>query len=266
MPSASLERSGSPLLKIAKPVTWLGREPECDIVFDASSGTVSRRHASIKVDGRDYLLIDNNSFNGTLVNEQRISGEVPLFDGDAIRLGMGGPIIKFVCPGRTAPAGADLAAQRSSHSINIPADGSPKTVVETRQNAVGTAANGTSQPQMLMSVAFDERNKIKIGRDKTNDIQLDGLQMSKFHAKIMRSGSEYLVEDSGSTNGVFVNGARITKQPAGRMTRSRSVLFAQGRSRGERQCLRYTVENAGRLREYHTRGAEPIGRRQDKVA
>jgi ABC-type multidrug transport system ATPase subunit/pSer/pThr/pTyr-binding forkhead associated (FHA) protein len=261
-PSASLERPGTNAqpLRIAKPVTWLGREPECDIVFDASSGTVSRRHASIKVAGADYLIVDNNSFNGTLVNEQRISGEVPLFDGDSIRLGLGGPVIKFVCSGRNAPAGAEFAAQRSAHSINIPADGSPKTVVlKLDKTPSALPKSGASQPQMLMSVAFDERNKIKIGRDKTNDIQLDGLQMSKFHAKITRSAADYFVEDSGSTNGVFVNGARITKQQVGpndsiqigsfllKVDPSGSVNVFDTRSKTRVDCVNLTREVRSRF-------------------
>lgn len=261
-PSASLERPGTtaPPIKIAKPVTWLGREPDCEIVFDASSGTVSRRHASIKVEAADYLLVDNNSFNGTLVNEQRISGEVPLFDGDLVRLGMGGPVIKFVCPGRNTPAGAEFAAQRSAQSINIPADGSPKTVVlKLDKTPSALPQTGTSQPQMLMSVAFDERNKIKIGRDKTNDMQLDGLQMSKFHARITRAGAEFVVEDVGSTNGVFVNGARITKQQVGpsdsiqigsfllKVDPAGSVGVFDTRSKTRVDCVNITREVSGRF-------------------
>ena len=66
-----------------------------------------------------------------------------------------------------------------------------------------------------MTVALDGNKKLKIGRDKSNDIQLDGLQMSKVHASISRVGLEIFVEDAGSTNGVFVNGARISRQAIG---------------------------------------------------
>ena len=32
------------------------------------------------------------------------------------------------------------------------------------------------------------------------------------HGKILKSGSDWLIEDSGSTNGTYVNGARIQRQ------------------------------------------------------
>ncbi len=219
LPSATLELSGNSAepRKINKSETWLGREPGCDIVFDTTSATVSRKHASIKAAATDYLLVDNNSFNGTLLNEQRISGEVPLYDGDTIRLGLGGPAITFKCPERRTPVGAELTAQRSAASVQIPGgQDSPKTVVlKLDRTPPAAARSGSVQPQLLMTVALDGSKKLKIGRDKSNEIQLDGLQMSKFHAAISRVGPEIFVEDAGSTNGIFVNGARITRQAIG---------------------------------------------------
>jgi DNA-binding winged helix-turn-helix (wHTH) protein len=51
------------------------------------SPTVSRRHARIVVEGREAVLEDLGSKNGTFVREQRISAPTPLSDGDEIRLG-----------------------------------------------------------------------------------------------------------------------------------------------------------------------------------
>ncbi len=212
---AALIQQGLPPFSINKPEIWLGREPACEIVFDASSATVSRRHASVRSVNGEYLIADNQSFNGTLVNGQRIAAEVPLYDGDEIQLGMGGPVLRFACPGRKAPAGADLASQRVQPSINIPSggDGVPKTMVlriDKTPPMIRTAAG--AEPQLIMSTAFDDSGVLKIGRDSSNHIRLDGLQMSKFHAKLVRSSGEISIEDLGSTNGVFVNGARVTRQ------------------------------------------------------
>ena len=64
---------GRPAFSFTKASIWLGREPNCDIVFDADAVMVSRRHAEIRNENGNFLIEDNGSFNGTLVNEQRIS-------------------------------------------------------------------------------------------------------------------------------------------------------------------------------------------------
>ncbi len=48
---------------------------------------------------------------------------------------------------------------------------------------------------------------IKIGRDPDNDIQLDNVAVSRYHAEIYRQGYPFYVEDMKSTNGTFLNGS-----------------------------------------------------------
>lgn len=62
----------------------MGRHPECDIVIDI--GAVSRHHAQVVFEAGRYFLEDLNSRNGTFVNEQPITGKVPLNHGDRIRI------------------------------------------------------------------------------------------------------------------------------------------------------------------------------------
>jgi ABC transport system ATP-binding/permease protein len=202
---------------LSKPSVWLGRDPSCEIVFDSSSGTVSRKHAEIRIDSGGYLIHDNNSFNGTFVNEQRITSPTPLYHDDEVQLGIGGPVLRFTSPMRVAPAGAGLAGQRSVQSlpsVAIPDAGSPKTIVFNKgaSSAPKTDTAGSAEPQLLMTVAFGQKNALTIGRDDSNDISLDGLQISKRHAKVVRSGADVVFEDLGSTNGVFINGNRTSKQ------------------------------------------------------
>ena len=57
-----------------------------------------------------------------------------------------------------------------------------------------------------------EKPVISIGRKPGHDIHLDNLAVSSSHALIVRDGNDYVVEDSGSLNGTFVNGARVERQ------------------------------------------------------
>ncbi len=187
IPHAKLEIPGPPAkpsLVIAKPTILLGREADCDVIFDAASGTVSRRHAEISFDGSNFVLRDNKSFNGTLVNAQKISSPTPLYDGDQIQLGLGGPILIFGSPGRAAPKGSSLAGQRSVsafQSISVPAGAadSPKTMVANLGRAPSKPhVESSSEPQLLRSLQFGNKDVLKIGRDDSNDIRIDGLQIS----------------------------------------------------------------------------------------
>jgi ABC-type multidrug transport system ATPase subunit/pSer/pThr/pTyr-binding forkhead associated (FHA) protein len=57
---------------------------------------------------------------------------------------------------------------------------------------------------------------ITVGRGAENDIRLNGLQISNQHARVTSLNGSLFIEDSRSTNGVYVNGTRITsKTPIG---------------------------------------------------
>jgi serine phosphatase RsbU (regulator of sigma subunit)/pSer/pThr/pTyr-binding forkhead associated (FHA) protein len=49
----------------------------------------------------------------------------------------------------------------------------------------------------------------KIGRQADNDLILRDSRASREHARIVRDGAEFKVEDSGSRHGVYVNGKRV---------------------------------------------------------
>lgn len=50
-----------------------------------------------------------------------------------------------------------------------------------------------------------------IGRDADNAIQLTGPEVSKHHAVIHTKDNAWIIEDTNSTNGVVVNGARVKR-------------------------------------------------------
>ena len=70
---------------------------------------------------------------------------------------------------------------------------------------------GDTKPQLLMSLTFGGKKSLIIGRDGSNDIKLDGLQISSRHARLVDQGSSIVVEDLNSTNGVYVNGNRVSR-------------------------------------------------------
>ena len=64
-----------------------------------------------------------------------------------------------------------------------------------------------------------DQNKVIIGRDSGNDIQIDNMAVSREHACITREPAtinkgpdDWFVEDLDSINGTFVNGHKISKK------------------------------------------------------
>ncbi|TEU07163.1 MAG: FHA domain-containing protein [Candidatus Aminicenantes bacterium] len=57
-----------------------------------------------------------------------------------------------------------------------------------------------------------EKTEVTIGRIASNDIPIDNVAVSAHHARILRDGRHYVVEDLNSTNGTFVNERKITRR------------------------------------------------------
>lgn len=52
-----------------------------------------------------------------------------------------------------------------------------------------------------------------IGRSYDSDIIIDNAGVSAHHARIIRNGDEFVIEDDASRNGIYVNGKRVTSKP-----------------------------------------------------
>lgn len=71
-------------IEIQQSVTKLGRSSDCDIQIEEDS--VSRFHAEIQKTPDGFIVVDCNSTNGVLVNDQRVTSLL-LKSGDRLQLG-----------------------------------------------------------------------------------------------------------------------------------------------------------------------------------
>src|SRR5687768_1475274 len=58
----------------------IGRSDECQL--RPKSDAISRNHCSILINGEDVSVRDLNSRNGTFINDERVSGDSLLKNGD----------------------------------------------------------------------------------------------------------------------------------------------------------------------------------------
>lgn len=177
-----------------------GREDGCDVKIDERM--VSRRHAEIELVGGVLKIRDLDSANGTFVNGKKVT-DTTLKTGDEVKfdqvvfrvVGLGGDAAKTSLRPAVDAAGTGLR----------PAEGDSTMTID----AIKATLSVSSGP--LAGKRFDLNGlKMKIGRTAGNDIVLDDATVSGSHAVLISAGGGWKIEDAGSSNGTFVNGARIS--------------------------------------------------------
>lgn len=103
-------------------------------------------------------------------------------------------------PGSTDPGGEHAVVPGEGGDdgtfLNLSANLQPRLIVE----------NG---PGLVVGTVFPLGQGLTIGRSRSNELHVDDSFVSHMHARILKRGPFYYVEDLGSTNGTFVNGAAI---------------------------------------------------------
>lgn len=154
---------------VMKSVIKIGRDNTNDVIINEPS--ISRNHAIITDLGSGiYEVKDLGSSNGTFVNGLRISHQ-SISSGDKLKVA--------------------------------------SSMVDWEAAFRGSAVKKTDS--LIMENEFAKIMKtIRVGSAEDNDIILNNTFVSAHHAKIsiLKSGNYYL-QDMGSSNGSFVNGAKI---------------------------------------------------------
>ncbi len=148
----------------------LGRAEDNDIII--RSRIVSRHHARLeRTPGGYSLVVLPDAINSLVVHGRPVRERHDLRHGDVLR-------IDSAVPGMMV-----------SMTYNSPSEAAIRRESRT--------------------ITFGEKNLLTIGRDASNDIQLDAPTVSRFHAQVERVGRRYRVRDLHSSNGTFVNDQRI---------------------------------------------------------
>ncbi len=92
---------------------------------------------------------------------------------------------------------------------------------------IDTTAKYTLNGKVLIRrLRFVSGKRISIGRTKENELAIDDPSISKFHASmVLGTDRRYVLADTGSTNGTFVNGERISYGKSVRLRSSDVIRF-----------------------------------------
>jgi ABC-type multidrug transport system ATPase subunit/ABC-type multidrug transport system permease subunit len=150
----------------------IGRESGCDIVLDAPQ--ISRTHVQMTRTSQGWKVEDLGSANGTFVNDRlnRIE-EAVVSQDDILFFGS----YRFPVSRVREFTESDASASVQSGQIELPLD----------------------------------KDVITIGRGEGNDVVLDAPQVSRNHARLVRSGENWVLEDLGSANGTFFDGEKVDR-------------------------------------------------------
>lgn len=194
-------------IRLTAPVVTIGRDAENTIALDPQRfPTVSRRHAVIERQQQTYVIRDLGSFNGTFVNGYPIAAPAVLQPGALIEVGGGGAQFRFVAP-EALPLASPIQADalRGEQTVALVSSG---RIHRATPQKPAEARNFVTRKNFAQGKV---PGRLTVGRAAENDIQLDLLQISKHHAVFGRDAQGWILEDLRSTNGVYVNGRRITR-------------------------------------------------------
>ena len=170
-------RPGAPLaFPVGQDEAVLGREAGLAVSLPLDG--ISRRHARITWDGQIHWLEDLGSTNGTFLNGQGIRRE-RLRHLDVVTLGRKVDLV-FVLKGDEAASVMRLGVVRAA-------------LVE-----------GEGEERHDVPVG-----ELTLGRSTACNVIVASGVVSSLHARILRGPEQVVVEDLGSANGTFVNGARV---------------------------------------------------------
>ena len=175
----------------------IGRDKAADIQVVGSK--VSRTHLRLEFDGVNWKATDLDSSNGSFIagkpfQQTEIKDQISIFlggmDGEEIRLH---PL-------------EIVSTKGDTKKVAIPKAKADQTLVAT-----SIADLDKSYIDQASRIRLQQR--IRIGRDATNDWHIDDLVVSRFHAEIVQNeqGGFDLV-DLRSANGTFVNGLMIKRR------------------------------------------------------
>ncbi len=176
----------------------IGRGPSSDVRLPDPS--VSHRHATIRAQGADFLLVDEGSANGTFVGGARVAPHTSRIvrSGDHVRIGRIGLEILI----EQAPATREVSLATRDLALALVARSMRPEDAAARLRVVEGADQGAVLP-----LIEDERVYV-IGRGTHCELPLADADASREHAHVVRRGGQVYARDLAAKNGTWVGPAR----------------------------------------------------------
>jgi pSer/pThr/pTyr-binding forkhead associated (FHA) protein len=179
----------------------IGRGSSCDVRLP--DGSVSFRHASLRSQGAEFVLVDEGSKNGTFVGGVRVASRTSRIvrSGDRVRVGRVWLELRL----DQSPVTRDLAAATRELALALVARAMQRAGEDATTNV--KVVEGRDQGARL-SLSTEDHGYV-IGRAAECHLPLSDSDVSRQHVEVRRRGGVVTVRDLGTKNGTWLGDARL---------------------------------------------------------
>jgi predicted component of type VI protein secretion system len=201
---------------LSEAATTIGRLPDNTVQIESLA--VSGHHCRIVWNNDHYVIEDNNSLNGTYVNNQRVN-KAALKDDDQILIGKQTLHFSDAHVHEHKTAHATVAATQGMEGTVAYTPNNPKTSVQTATSATAaTPAHVRTGMLTVLDGKTDEReytltSKLTvIGKSDMASIKLKGWFAPKVAANVMKREAKYVIAAADKDQKVKINGDEVSGQ------------------------------------------------------
>jgi pSer/pThr/pTyr-binding forkhead associated (FHA) protein len=200
----------------------IGRSAGSDVRLPDAS--VSHRHASLRANGADFILVDEGSTNGTFVGGVRIAPRTSRLvrSGDLVRVGRVWLELRI----EQHPVTRDLAMATRDLALFLVS----RAMARAGDDRIARlrVVEGIDQEAVLRLEA--DGHEYLLGRAAHCDLPLSDTDASREHVRVVRRDLEVIVRDLGAKNGTWIAETRLVEgrdtvwRPAQMMRIGRTVV------------------------------------------
>jgi len=189
---------------------------------------ISRRHCTLERVNGSYRVRDHGSYNGVIINGTKIDGESSVKAGDHLQIGDYTLLVEAEAaaaepgaePAKSLPPPPPPPRPRGEAPNEI----EPTRVAPRPSAAASPIPPRAASPSRLVVLtaplagaefSLPERGELRIGRAEELEITIDHRSVSREHARLSCENGRYRLVDRGSSNGLMVNGEKITDAELG---------------------------------------------------
>jgi pSer/pThr/pTyr-binding forkhead associated (FHA) protein len=165
--------------------------------------SVSHRHASLRSQGAEFIVVDEGSTNGTFVGGVRVAARMSRIvrSGDWVRVGR--VWLRLLVD--QSPATRDLALATRDLALAFVA----QAMQARGADRTPTIRVVEGQDQGMTLAIEDGAQGHLVGRGPHCDMALADPDASREHVRVFRTDAAVLVEDLGAKNGSWLGGSRL---------------------------------------------------------
>jgi len=186
----------------------IGRGNDADVIIDNTA--ISRLHTAIEMRGGLFIISDLDSLNGTFINGNKVVEETAVTTDDVVTFSKFGLAI------------TDGENEEEALSTAMPMDLDEETVFVSGKPPQASGFNGKAKNSLKVisgsanpeAFSLDGRGSIKIGKDASCDVRLNGWFIAGAQCYLINRDKKFFLVPQRSWVGTFINDTKVRHETA----------------------------------------------------